>query len=204
MRRRTALGALAVLAPPVLAQEHDVLAAIGARLVSAPVLRGQFEQSKTVKGFKHPLLSQGDFLVLRGRGVIWRTRAPVASSLAMTRSRLVSRGADGAVQQQVDAVREPAVRGIIELMFAVLSADLQVLAQRFSIGAQLLPGQAWRITLLPRDATLAQWAARVEIEGDRQVRQVQWQDGMGDRTLIRMSAHQSSPAPSADEEAWLD
>lgn len=203
MKRRIVLGVGAALVCPLWAQERDALSEIRSRLMTAPVLRGQFEQRKTVKGFKQPLLSRGDFLVQRGRGVIWRTREPVPSSLVLTRDRLVSRGADGAVQQQLDAAREPAVRGITELMFAVLSADLGVLTQRFSVAPQLKAAEAWQMTLLPKDAALAQWATRVEIEGDRQVRQVQWQDGLGDVSLIRMSAHQTGPQPSKDEEAWL-
>ncbi|MBQ0933971.1 LolA family protein [Ideonella paludis] len=203
MKRRVILGVGTALTMPLWAQERDALAEIRSRLSNTALLRGQFEQRKTVKGFKQPLLSRGDFLVQRGRGVIWRTLEPLASSLILTRDRLVSRGADGTVQQQLDAAREPAVRGITELMFAVLSADLAVLAQRFSVSPHLKTAEAWQMTLLPKDASLAQWATRVEIEGDKQVRQVQWQDGLGDMSRIRMSGHLSSPALSKDEEAWL-
>ncbi|TDM05732.1 MAG: outer membrane lipoprotein carrier protein LolA [Ideonella sp. MAG2] len=203
MKRRGVLMLGLGLSSPLWAQEREPLGEIRTRITTTAVLRGQFEQRKTVKGFKQPLLSRGDFLVQRGRGVIWRTRDPLISSLVLTRDRLVTRGADGVVQQQMDAAREPAVRGITELMFAVLSADLAVLSQRFVVSPQLKTGEAWQMTLLPKDQALAQWATRVEIDGDRQVRQVQWQDGMGDVSLIRMSAHQPGPPPTKEEEAWL-
>src|SRR5437868_5861786 len=46
------------------------------RLKTAPVLKGEFEQTKTLKGFKNPLVSRGEFLVARGQGVWWHTRQP--------------------------------------------------------------------------------------------------------------------------------
>lgn len=205
MKRRSAvLAACAAIAWPALAQERAALGAIRARLVTAALLRGQFEQRKSVKGFKQPLVSRGDFVVLRGKGVLWRTREPLLASLVLTRSRLVSLGADGAVEQQLDAAREPALRGITELMFAMLSVDLDVLTQRFDVVAQLKPGQDWQMTLLPKDKVLAQSAAKVEIEGDQQVRQVQWSDGQGDLNVIRMSGQRSGGSLSRDEEAWFD
>ncbi|MBP6853427.1 MAG: hypothetical protein KA164_17645, partial [Rhodoferax sp.] len=83
-----------------------LIEAVRARLADAPVLRGEFEQRKSVRGFRNPLVSRGDFMVARGRGVIWRTREPFASSLALTRDRLVARSSDGTVSRTIDAREE--------------------------------------------------------------------------------------------------
>jgi len=54
----------------------DPLRLIHDRLKTAPVLKGEFEQTKTLKGFRNALVSKGEFLVARGQGVWWHTREP--------------------------------------------------------------------------------------------------------------------------------
>ncbi len=44
------------------------------------VLRGEFEQTKTIKGFKRPLVSKGSFVMAAGKGVLWVTAQPFAST----------------------------------------------------------------------------------------------------------------------------
>ncbi len=70
--------ALLVAAPPVQAAP-DLAASVRQQLVQAPVLRGEFEQSKQVQGFSKPLISRGSFIVSRERGVLWLTKTPFAS-----------------------------------------------------------------------------------------------------------------------------
>ncbi|MBZ8143313.1 lipoprotein carrier protein LolA, partial [Rubrivivax gelatinosus] len=110
----TRRGALLLLAatPLVLRAEPvpAIVQQVRQRLAEAPVVRGEFEQRKTVKGFRNPLLSRGDFLVARERGVFWHTREPFASTLVLTRERLLARGADGSVSTRLDAREEPGLR----------------------------------------------------------------------------------------------
>lgn len=169
------------------------------RMVDAAVVRGEFEQHKTLKAFRNPLVSRGTFLVARDRGVVWNTREPFASSLVVTRDRLLSRQADGTVAGSVSAREEPGLRAINEMLFALMAADLQVLAQRFRVEGELLGADRWRLVLLPRDATLAQWVTRIEIEGDRFVRTVRLHEGQGDLSVIRFSQQVSAAALTREE-----
>jgi len=137
------------------------------RLTHEAVVRGSFEQRKTVKGFRNPLLSSGNFVVARQRGVLWRTLAPFPATLVVTRDRVLARQADGSVARRLSASEEPAVRAISETLFGVMAADLSALAQRFEISGDAGGREAWRLLLLPRDAALARWIQRVEMEGDR-------------------------------------
>src|SRR5262245_52598561 len=125
MSRRQWLGAalLGPLLPPAHAAEPDaVLAQVRDRLADTPVLRGEFEQRKTIKGFKNPLVSRGDFIVAKARGVVWRTQQPFASTLVLTRDRLLARQADGSVTNRMDAAQEPGLRAINETLFALITA----------------------------------------------------------------------------------
>lgn len=181
-----------------------LLAQVRLRLADAPVLKGNFEQRKSVKGFRHPLVSRGEFLVARERGVLWHTREPFASELVITRDRLLSRQASGAVDTQVDAAREPGIRAVNEMLFALMSADLEVLAQRFQIGGALQGTAGWRLVLTPRDAALAQWVARIELEGDRFVQQVRLFEAGGDSSAITLSGHATSASLRREDGARFD
>lgn len=194
-------GALpAIAAEPVSPLLYDVRQ----RLAQEPIVRGAFEQRKSVKGFRHPLVSGGDFVVSRTRGVLWRTLEPFASSLVVTRDRVLARQGDGSIARALNANDEPAVRTVSETLFGVMAADLAVLAQRFRIDGELAGREGWRLVLLPRDASLGRWVQRVDLEGDRFLRAVRLQEGSGDQTQIRLSRHVADLALRADEEAQFE
>ncbi len=192
MRRRD-VAALALL--PLAVQASDAVEEIGRRLQGGAMQRGRFEQEKQLAGFAKPLRSQGDYLLLRGKGLIWRTAAPFASQLVLTRDSIA--GSDGL---RLEASREPGVRLVTGLMLALLDGDLRSLAAHFELQAELLAGQAWRASLRPKAAALAKLFAAIEIDGDRQPRRILLREAQGDRTLIRFDEQQRQPAaPNADE-----
>ena len=203
--RRLFLLSAAFAVPALQAAEASTLLKdVRQRLTSEPVVRGAFEQRKTVKGFRNPLLSSGEFLVSQQRGVLWRTLQPFASTLVVTRDRVLARGADGSVARRLSASEEPAVRAISETLFGVMAADLAALALRFQIEGELVGREGWRLQLLPRDAALARWVQRVELEGDRFLRAVRLQEGSGDQTQIKLARHATSATLAADEEAQFE
>jgi hypothetical protein len=191
-------GARAAEATPALLRE------VRQRLAPDPVVRGTFEQRKTLKGFRKPLVSSGGFAVSRHKGVVWRTQAPFASTLVVTRDRVLARQADGSIARTLNAAEEPAVRMISETLFGVMAADLAGLSQRFHIEGDLVGAEGWRLVLLPRDATLGRWVQRVELEGDRFLRLVTLQEAAGDHTQIRLARHAGDAALRADEEAQFE
>jgi hypothetical protein len=193
-------GALPRLAP---AQAAAPLREVQQRLAVEPVVRGTFEQRKTVRGFRNPLLSAGDFVVSRQRGVIWRTREPFASTLVVTRERVQARQADGSVARTLDAAEEPALRAISETLFGVLAADFGVLAQRFRIEGELVGREGWKLLLLPLDPALARWIERIAFDGDRFLRNVRLHEASGDQARIRLGGHATDTALRPDEEAQL-
>ena len=83
----TSLAGSASLAAP----DVEATRLLHERLKVAPVLQGAFEQTKTLAGFRNPLVSHGEFLVARGQGVWWHTQQPFESTLVVTRTRLFTR-----------------------------------------------------------------------------------------------------------------
>ena len=203
-RRQFVAGLLAGWVVPLKAVPIQLAQQVRRRRIDAPVVRGQFEQRKTVKGFKHPLVSKGDFLMARERGVVWHTQEPFESTLVVTRDRLLSRRPDGRTEQDIDARDEPGLRAVNEMLFALMGADLAQLGARFHIEGELLGTDAWRLALVPREAALSHWVSRIELEGDGHVRAVRLHEAQGDISVIRFSAQVPSGGLTREEAARFE
>jgi hypothetical protein len=202
MQRRRLIG-VAVAIVPCLGAASDTLDAVRARLADVPVLRGNFVQTKRLAGFRNPLQSSGQFVLVRGRGMLWFTRLPFASALVVTPERLETLDAQGQRLSRVESRDEPALRSINQLLLATLAADLAPLRALFAIDAELVGSQDWRLTLRAEDALLARQLARVALAGERHVHNVHIEERNGDRTEIVFSGWSSAAAPSAAEQALL-
>lgn len=205
MRWAGALLAALLLAPPVVLaagpeapiamapnDARALMARIADRLEAAPVVSGRFQQSKTIQGFKNPLVSSGTFVMARGQGITWHTMQPFESKLQVTPRVIFSQQAGGPVSTMVGPGEEPALRAVNELLFAIMAADVHVLAEKFDIAGRLLDEKGWTLELTPRDAMLQQWLSRVALQGGAYVEKVSLDEARGDRSVIRLSQHESS------------
>jgi len=186
------------------ASAATLVESVQARLANQPpALRGEFEQQRTLRGARRALVSRGEFLILRDRGVLWRTREPAASSLVVTPSALRAIGADGRVLQQLDAARVPGLREFTQLMLALLASDLGALSAQFRIGGELDGEHGWALVLEPLAPAVAAQMARVRVDGDRFVQQVTIDEAGGDRVQIRFSAQRPAAEATPAELALL-
>lgn len=189
MKRRSLLLSLLpikAMAAPDLAQ------AVRERLQQPEWLRGDFTQAKKVPGFAKPLVSIGNFVAARGRGVLWRTVKPFASELRLTQTEIrATQG--GQTAMKLDASREPAVRVINTLMFALLNGDVSGLAELFELSGST-KGAGWQLALVPKPGALQQVLKKVELEGDGFVRRIQLFEANGDESLIQLSNQRSDGA----------
>lgn len=182
------------------ASASELVEGVRARLTVAPLLRGEFEQKKTVAGFKKPLVSRGVFLLSREKGILWDTRSPFASTLTMTRKSLSARQGTSGAGYHLDTRREPALAAMNELLFALLSGDVATLSQRFRVEGELMGKEGWRLALTPTDAGLSRVFRRVQLQGDRFVREVRLEEARGDSSVIQFSNLTQTP-PLGDKEA---
>lgn len=195
-----ALSALVQAAEPT---ASDLLTQVRQRVQDAPVVRGDFEQMKTVKGFKQPLRSSGDFIVARGKGIVWHVQRPFESTLVVRPDSLQSRGSDGKVTLKMRAQDEPVLRTVNAMLFAVMSANLAELASHFEVTGQVT-AKGWSLHLVPRDPTLGQWLAAVDLQGNQFVQEVKLQEARGDSSLIRILAPVAESTLRAQDAAQFE
>lgn len=191
MKRRALL--IAAVLPLATQAAPDLAQAVRERLQQPEWLRGDFMQTKKVPGFAKPLVSTGNFVAARGRGVLWRTLKPFASELRLTQNEIrATQG--GQTAMKLDASREPAVRVINTLMFALLNGDVSGLADLFELGGSA-KGAGWQLALTPRPGPLQQVLKKVELEGDGFVRRIQLFEANGDESLIQLTNQRTDGAP---------
>jgi outer membrane lipoprotein-sorting protein len=180
-------------------------AQVQARLAPVTVLRGRFEQEKHVTGFRNALRSSGDFLIARGRGVVWATRAPFASTLVLTPEQMSVVQADGSRQSLAGGQGGRAVAMVNGLMLALMTGDTATLGKRFRLEPTLRDDGAWTLVLVPRDGALKKAFARIELEGGRHVEAVHLIEAGGDRTDLKFLDLRDTPATlTATEAAQFD
>jgi outer membrane lipoprotein-sorting protein len=188
-----------VLALVLVLGANDVASQVKARLDTGAVVHGRFEQKKQVKGFKRPLVSTGDFVVAKGHGVRWHTANPFDSVLTVRPDDIRSTQG-GAEVFSLSASKEPTVRVINQVLFALLAGDVEVLRTHFEVTGTI-DNKAWHLDLTPKAKALEKVLARISLDGDGFVRSLELTEGSGDVTRIRLDEPSSAQALSAEEQA---
>lgn len=180
----------------------DAMQEIRQRVGTPESVRGQFEQKKQIAALERPLLSTGDFLVARNRGVVWRTQTPFPQVLKLTRREIIQEQ-NGKVRFQLSAEREPAVKAVNQVLFALFAGDFAALEQSFSSNGKV-EGERWRVTMQPSSQALAQLFREIRLEGANTVQRVELFEANGDRTEIRFKGMQVNSALSVEEVKLFD
>ena len=183
--------------------EPRLLEGVRSRLNEAPVLRGAFEQQKTVKGFSRPLVSTGSFLLVRDRGILWDTEKPFAARLTVTPRLLEAEHGEGGAGYRLDAEKDPGVAIVNRLLLALVAGDLRELSTHFEVDGALKEKDAWTLKLTPSSAGLKKVFTSIRLEGAGEVREVELQERSGDRSVIHFRDLRTTPAPTAGERQRL-
>ncbi|MES3024155.1 MAG: outer membrane lipoprotein carrier protein LolA [Pseudomonadota bacterium] len=190
---------LAALCAAAQAQTPSTVAKIEAMLAKPNTLCGRFDQTKHLTGMKRPLLSQGRFCVVAGKGVMWRTVKPFPNTLRLTRDEIVHFQGER-VAMRLDAKQEPTVRMINSVLFSLLSGDLGKLDTLFEVDASVDKG--WKVALKARKPALAKAIGAISLDGGAYVNNIHIKEAGGDSTDIVFSEIKTGDtAITADEAA---
>lgn len=179
------------------------LSAIKARLAPFDTLKGSFEQTKKIRVIKKPLKSEGDFLLLKNKGVLWRSARPMPSALRIRRDD-ISQIKDGKAAVLVSTRDQPSLGLIGKVLFAIFSADVDELKRHFEFTRAAAPDAAghWEAVLRPRDGMVRKVVDRIELGGGRVVETLTLFEVNGDYSVIRFK-DVSENRPLSKEEAAL-
>lgn len=147
------------------------------------ILRGQFVQSKYISALETELESSGTFAYHRGTSIEWRTLMPIENILTLTPTRMVTSQGDKEFSR-LESDGNPAVAIFSNIFFGVMTAEWEQLAEYFSMRLEL-DGAHWLVTLLPKNSTIEQVVMKVELRGDKWLRDVRVYEAGSDLTHIR-------------------
>ncbi len=158
------------------------------------VLAGSFTQKKTLADLPKPLLSSGEFLFAKDRGVIWHVLKPFDSEFVLTPTLMITREAGS--ERRSNASEQPGLKVATQLFTALFTLDLAALEAEFSLYTSG-SAKAWQVGLRPRHAAMAASFAEAVIAGGEQVQTITLTDAQGDKTEMTLSAMHAQTVLSA-------
>jgi hypothetical protein len=137
--------------------------AICAELAARPLIKGAFEQTKTIVRLNRSLVSKGNFIIAAELGMVWDTRSPFPSTMTVGRDFLVQSLPDG-TKSKIDARGNETFISLADTLSAVFTGNAAKLRQNFD-NYFFESGNVWTIGLIPRDAAIRSFAERIILSG---------------------------------------
>ena len=198
----TAAATLAIaLGAAPLAHAAAPIDKIQAMLAKPSTLCGRFDQTKSLAGMKKPLVSNGRFCVVAGKGILWRTLKPFPSVLRLTRDEIVQFQGER-VAMRLESKQEPTVRMINGVLFSLLAGDLAQLESLFEVNGSV-DGASWKVALKARQPALAKAIGEIALDGGAYVKNIALNEASGDRASIVFSDIKTGEGALSPEEAGL-
>jgi hypothetical protein len=161
------------------------------------VLRGQFEQQRTLTGLSAPIRSQGRFVLASGKGLIWRVDEPFEIVTVVTPAGIVQKATGGA-ETRISADRLPFLRDLFDLLGGSLAGDWSALQRLFRI-TRTGDATAWTAVLEPRDGSGIPFDS-ITLKGGRFVDRVDMAKPNGDRDVIAFTGQAVMAGPPRPDE----
>jgi hypothetical protein len=181
----------------------DGLLLVKQRLVSFQILQGRFEQEKRIAKIRRPLESRGRFVLVQGKGMLWRTEAPIQSLLTLTADALsVVQGDHRIVSRSLSG--DSSLRVFGQGVVAAFMGDVSQIRQSFRLIAAHVPQRPapWSLSLQPREAAVGKLMREIQLVGGEQIESIKISESNGDNTLIRL-LDLDRQSPLAAEDARL-
>ena len=135
----------------------DVVALVHAAPAGRAGAQGRVRADQDAQGLSEPAgLAAASSWSRAGRACGGTRSSRSSPRWSSRRTRLFTRNADGSASNLMDAQAEPGLQQVNELIFSLLAADLDALADKFTVVAQPVGADGWTLTLTPRDANIAQ------------------------------------------------
>ncbi len=115
-------------------------------LAAGQILRGHFVQDRILAGFAKPLRSEGTFVLVPGKGLIWRGEKPFPNTTIISPDGILQL-ANGQEAMRLPASRLPGLSHLYEVLGAAVSGNIKPLQQTFTV--KQTGGTTWHIVLTP-------------------------------------------------------
>jgi hypothetical protein len=183
--------------------------ALCAELAAHPVINGSFEQTKTIARLNRSVTSTGVFIIAADLGMVWDTRSPFPSTLAMGRDFMVQ-STPGGTKSKIDAQGNETFVSLAETISAIFTGNARMLRERFD-NFFMESGGEWTIGLVPREAAIRAFAGRIILSGAAAgpggkpavIRSIVIEEQNGGGVRYTLTNHRFPSALEPDERAYF-
>jgi len=128
-----------------------------------PVVKGSFEQAKTLSRLNRSLASSGNFIIAAGWGMVWDTVKPFPSTLTLGKDYLIQ-SRPGGQKTVLSAQGNETFLRMAEVMSAVFSGNSQKLLDNFKV-YYVGSAAAWELGLIPLNSAIGSFAEKIIMKG---------------------------------------
>jgi hypothetical protein len=174
------------------------------RLQEGQILRGRFEQERYLQGFQTPLKSTGTFLLVPGRGLLWRTEQPFAVATVIGPAGLMQE-VRGRETTRISAAKLPFMSKLYAMLSGTMTGDWSALASAFKV-VRTPDVKGWKLELTPLKADDPNLPIQsIRARGGRLLAEIELLKPHGDRDRLEFLDQKIETAqPTAQEAALLE
>ncbi|MCG9623682.1 outer membrane lipoprotein carrier protein LolA [Vibrio mediterranei] len=187
-----------LIASPFALAQVSTMEELQQQLAQHPIVRGDFEQKRTLAMFDQPLTSTGQFTLDKTHGLLWRQDVPFTVQLVLTKDKLRQTFADQPAQI-ITAKDNPMAFYFSHIFLAVFHGDTDQLKQQFDMTFKADNGQ-WTLALTPKAAPLNAVFDTITLGGKSDLERLTLQEIRGDKTDILFSNQSYQPESLTDAE----
>jgi len=200
----TAATAEEIFRHPLDSQTMNAFKTTCSRLAEHPVVRGSFEQEKTLSRLNRTLKSSGNFIIAAGMGMVWDTVKPFPSTLTLGKNYLIQ-SRPGGQKTVLNAQGNETFLRMAEVISAVFSGNSQGLLENFKVYYAGAPGGTgiWEIGLSPLNSAIGSFAERIIITGGAAIKSILIYDQNGDTVQYNLSNHTYPAELNVNEKAFF-
>lgn len=195
---RTIATMMLLIASPFALAQVNTMEELQQQLAQHPIVRGDFEQKRTLAMFDQPLTSTGQFTLDKTHGLLWQQDVPFTVQLVLTKDKLRQTFADQPAQV-ITAKDNPMAFYFSHIFLAVFHGDTDQLKQQFDMTFKADNGQ-WTLALTPKAAPLNAVFDTITLGGKSDLERLTLQEIRGDKTDILFSNQSYQPESLTDAE----
>jgi hypothetical protein len=172
------------------------------------VLKAPFSQQRYLTGIPKPIVSKGELLLWKGKGLIWKIKAPFPSVILITKKNLYQIE-DGKKVPMINTSQMGHEGALFEMMSKLLDGSVSELKEFKLVSLPSLQGR-WKVSLTPTQTSLQGFLSSIEMEGNEHISNITIYRSNGDKDEIFMSNHILSSEKDVDktlsleEKTWFD
>lgn len=168
-----------VASPFSLANEPKPLSIDATFLPQACVFSASFQQTQTLADVPKALISEGKLFFNCNTGLIWQQSSPLPETHIYTTSHQVLRLTK---RNHLEQSKSKLAKNLAKMLTALMGGNTNYLNRYFTAS---YTGDS-QVELLPKRQRIAQFISRITISKQPQLKQIFWENPIGNTTLLKI------------------